>query len=394
MCPHSILPLWTPLQGTYIGMYGHTMWDVACVQPRDHRPLDNINNNHHHYPATSDSSSDYPPAPPPPMTTTKTSTTTQRGWRDRDLFVDREERDYRASREQDERHRRSGGDGDLGGGRGGKVHHGAYWNTPSVQSPSQTSSASAVAAASSMMQQQSQTQSHGLGTGPGRGLFQDLRITPRATRCIPTHLLYQSNTHIHPRNHYNTTHPQYQCNVISSVLSIQHLAIKQFFIIHLLITQLSSYILSTLSLPSSSVLRRHCLSRRILSYSLITQPARGPQVPQGRGSQREGGHRSKPSHALLPPLSQLTCISSHVSCVPFHFLVTTRRWSTRSRPSWRARLPLRRKTTFYGPACTGSLLRMLLMRPRQKEATRQVHVGTNTEIAPQTAKITNILMGG
>ena len=222
MCPHPILPV----QGTYIGMYGHTMWDVACVQPRDHRPLDNINNNHHHYPATSDSSSDYPPAPPPPMTTTKTSTTTQRGWRDRDLFVDREERDYRASREQDERHRRSGGDGDLGGGRGGKVHHGAYWNTPSVQSPSQSSaSAAAVASASSMMQQQSQTQSHGLGTGPGRGLFQDLRITPRATRCTPitiysidatrthTHLPTLSIQHTHPPTQsLQPTHPQYQCN--------------------------------------------------------------------------------------------------------------------------------------------------------------------------------------
>ena len=68
----------------------------------------------------------------------------------RDLFVDREERDYRASREQDERHRRRGGDGDLGGGRGGKVYHGAYWNIPSIQSASSS--------ASSIMQQQHQQQ--------------------------------------------------------------------------------------------------------------------------------------------------------------------------------------------------------------------------------------------
>ena len=197
---YPLLPLSYPLlcvQGTYIGMYGHAMWDVACVQtrgravPPDNNPAVPVADTSSSS-SSSSSSSGYPPVPP----TTTTGAMGPRVVRGRDLFADREERDYRASREQDERHRRRGGDGDLGGGRGGKVHHGAYWNTPALQ---------ASAASSNVMpqhqQQQSQTQSHVLGTGPGRGLFRDLRVTPRATR-YPHHAnAMQQCTTIHPSPH-------------------------------------------------------------------------------------------------------------------------------------------------------------------------------------------------
>ena len=167
----NVVPRCFVMQGTYIGMYGHTMWDVACLQPQS-QP---------HSTSSEDTSAAASALPPPPSSVSGHHCLPHR----RDLFADREERDYRASREQDERHRRRGGDGDLGGGRGGKVYRGAYWNTPAVQSLSAASSA-----VSNIMQQQQQqqqqSQSHVLGTGPGRGLFQDLRVTPRATRYANT----------------------------------------------------------------------------------------------------------------------------------------------------------------------------------------------------------------
>ena len=158
-------------------MYGHTMWDVASLQPQGNPH--SISASDTSATSSSSSSTGYPPAPPsPPSTVTTQSKHLPR----RDLFVDREERDYRASREQDERHRRRGGDGDLGGGRGGKVYHGAYWNTPAVQSSSSSAASNIMQQQQQQQQQQQSSQSHVLGTGPGRGLFQDLRITPRTTR--------------------------------------------------------------------------------------------------------------------------------------------------------------------------------------------------------------------